>query len=147
MHTASEKALEHLNFLAGQMRRQSVDSIAMAVLLELNIPTNHAAFDYLLKAVVAHCGNPLLSVSEIYPVVAAQYRHPVSNEAMEQAIRGAIKKAWKNRNEFVWKCYFSQATDGSMKRPTNSEFISRIGRVLQLLQKCGKREVGYEKVQ
>jgi len=141
-----EDSLVHIIFLVKYMQGCDISSVALLVLLELDIPTNHVGFDYLLHAIVAFCKDPLQTLSKgVYPEVASYYNYAVSQEEMEQAIRGAIKKGWKNGNEIAWKYYFSHNTTDSIKKPTNSEFISRIGRVLQLWQGCCERKVGNEK--
>lgn len=135
----------HFRFLANQTKSGSVSAAALTMLLELNIPTNNTGFDFLLRSVTACHRHPQHSMSQIYEEVCASYDYPVSVWTVEQAIRSAIRKAWKNKNPFVWKYYFSQDSDGIIKKPTNSEFISRIARVLQLCQELQEGEVGYEK--
>lgn len=143
MQYSNEEGLRHFRFLANQTKHRPVSAAALTMLLELNIPTNHAGFDYLLRSVEVCYQHSLWSMCQIYEAVAASYSYPVSNETVEQAVRSAIRKAWKNKNPFVWKYYFSQDLDGIIKKPTNSEFISRIARVLQLCQEL-QEEVGYE---
>lgn len=145
MKGSIENRLEHIRFLVREMHGCSISAVALAMLLELNIPTNHVGFDYLLHAVVTFCKDPLMTLSNgIYPAVAACYAYDIGNEEIEQAIRSAIQKAWKNRDEVAWKYYFSQGPYDSIKKPTNSEFISRIGRVLQLWKKFTESEAGHE---
>lgn len=145
MNETIDESLVHIIFLAKNMQGCDVSYVALLVLLELNIPTNQVGFDFLIHAVVAFCKNPLQTMSKgIYPTVAANYDYKVSQEEIEQAIRVVIKKGWENRDSFAWKYYFSHNTSGKMKKPTNSEFISRIGRILQLWQGCCERTVGYE---
>lgn len=145
MRGTIEKELGHMQFLARSMQGCDISSVALVVLLELNIPTNHIGFDYLLNAVVLFYKDSQQTLNRgIYPAVAACYKYDMGNEELEQAMRNAIKNAWKNRDEAVWKYYFSQGNCDRIKKPTNSEFISRIGRVLQLWQGCCKEEVGHE---
>lgn len=140
MRGTIEKSLDHMRFLARFMRGRDVSYAALLVLLELSVPVNHVGSDYLLHAVVAFCKEPLATMRKgIYPAVAAHYEYDVGNEEVEKAISSAIEKAWKNRNETVWKYYFPQETRNTVRRPTNAEFISRIGRVLQLWQECSKQ--------
>ena len=145
MNGTIEESLVHIIFLAKYMQGCDVSYVALLMLLELNIPTNQIGFDYLLHAIVAFCKAPMQTLGKgIYPAVAACYDYDVSQEEIEQAIRCVIKKGWENKNEIVWKYYFSHKITDNIKKPTNSEFISRIGRVLQLWQGCCERTVVYE---
>ncbi len=145
MRETIDESLVHIISLAKHMQGCDISYVALLILLELNIPTNQVGFDFLIHAIVAFYKNPLQTMCKgIYPTVAACYDHDVSQEEIEQAIRSVIKKGWKNRDELVWKYYFSHNSSDNMKKPTNSEFISRIGRVLQLWQGCCERTVGYE---
>lgn len=145
MNETVDESLVHIIFLAKTMQGCDVSCVALLVLLELNIPTNHVGFDYLLNAIVSFCKNPRQTMNKgSYPTVAACCGNQASLEEIEQAIRCAIKKGFENNNSFAWKYYFSHNASGNMKKPTNSEFISRIGRVLQLWQGCCERTVGYE---
>lgn len=52
-----------------------------------------------------------------------------SSEAVEKAIRDAIKIAWENGDPNVWDLYFNQGENREC--PTNDVFIGRIVRALQ----------------
>lgn len=61
---------------------------------------------------------------ELYPAIAA--RCGGTPKRVEKAIRDAIEKAWKNRDERVWQLYFTYGRDGTIPCPSNGEFLSRL---------------------
>ena len=66
---------------------------------------------------------------ELYPTVAA--RCGGTPKRVEKAIRDAVEKAWKNRDERVWQLYFTYGRDGTILCPSNGEFLSRLSHYLQ----------------
>lgn len=145
MTAVLDNGLRHIEFVADKMKGCDRSTLTMAVLFELDIPTNQLGFDYLLNAIVVFSKNPYQTLrTGIYPAAAACYEQEVSSEEMEQAIRAVIKKAWKNKIDDDWKHYFSPNANGIIKKPTNSEFISKIGRVVQYMRQYAEREAGNE---
>lgn len=61
---------------------------------------------------------------ELYPAIAA--RCGGTPKRVEKAIRDAVEKAWKNRDERVWQLYFTCGRDGTIPCPSNGEFLSRL---------------------
>ena len=54
-------------------------------------------------------------------------RHFDCNSAqVERSIRNAIQGAWNQRNNSVWALIFQPDETGSIPRPTNALFISRL---------------------
>ena len=66
--------------------------------------------------------------SRLYPAVAK--RCDGSVDQVERAMRTAIQRAWTRRDEQIWKMYFAPLPDGRVRKPSNSEFISRIAELL-----------------
>ena len=98
---------------------------AANLLLALGIHTNNKGYIYLREAIPIYAKDPQQSVTkELYPAVARLCGGSV--EQVERAIRTAIQRAWNQRDEQIWKLYFVTMPDGSVKRPSNSEFISRL---------------------
>lgn len=134
-----EYGFSHIQFLTKCMRGRSSREVALVILLDLNIPTSLLGFDYLLHAIEVFSEDPTLLLSKgIYPAIADCYDYYVSYEEIEKNIRHAIKRGWSNRDEVVWRSYFSVPPAAILKRPTNYEFITRTGRVLQLWRGCSE---------
>ena len=123
--------LRHLQNLATRTGPDSYD-IILAVLLELSVPSNSLGFAYLHAALTLFCKNP---GAALYGGIYAQLieKDPLlSAEQIEQAIRRAVKKAWKNKDSVLWKYYFSPPDNGILEIPTSQAFISRVGYILYL---------------
>lgn len=112
---------------------------AQMVLMDLCIPANCEGHDYLLNAIVERYKHPEAGFEQgIYSVVAERYPVEVSTRQMETAIRYVIKKAWKDRKESVWVCFFPSDNWGNLKKPSNTDFISEIARFMRLWERCDK---------
>ena len=99
------------------------------LLLALGIHTNNKGYIYLREAIPLYAKDPQQSVTkELYPGVGKLCGGSV--EQVERAMRTAIQRAWNQRDEQMWKMYFVTMPDGSVKRPSNSEFISRLAQQL-----------------
>ena len=72
---------------------------------------------------------------ELYPAIAA--RCGGTPKRIEKAIRDAIEKAWKNRDERIWQLYFTYGRDGAIPCPTNGEFLSRLSFYLRRRMMAG----------
>lgn len=143
MVSTLEGTLEHALFLARHLNKCSPQCAAVAMLLELGVPTKRIGFDYLKNAIVLFCEDPTQMITKgIYPAVGQLYTPEASPFQVEQAIRTAVNDAWENRDEVVWNYYFPADGHGNTKKPPNAEFISRMGRFLELWQGCCE-EVSY----
>lgn len=99
------------------------------LLLALGIHTNNKGYIYLREAIPLYAKDPQQSVTkELYPLVGKLCGGSV--EQVERAMRTAIQRAWNQRDEQIWKMYFVTLADGFVKRPSNSEFISRLAELL-----------------
>lgn len=108
---------------------------AANLLLTLGLHTSNKGYIYLREAIPIYARDPRQSVTkELYPAVCKLCEGNV--EQVERAIRTAITRAWEHRVENVWKLYFPVLPDGTMKRPSNAVFISRLAEVLI----CGHQE-------
>ena len=112
-------------------------SAAQMILMELCIPPNCEGHDYLLHAIVERYRNAAGTFEKgIYGVVESYYAPGISVRQMETSMRYVINKAWKQREENTWACYFPCASNGMVKKPSNTEFISEIARFLCLWERC-----------
>ncbi len=95
------------------------------LLLALGVPTKLRGYAYLREAVVLMAQNPSQSVTKVlYPEVAR--RCGCAAMHVERGIRSAICTAWSGRDEGVWRLYFQPDASGTIPRPTNAAFISRL---------------------
>ncbi len=139
-----ERTLKHAHFLARHIHGD-LSSVVVAILIELDIPTNRDGFEYLKRAIISVHENPTWSLlKEIYADIAQA--HGIDDiKTIDQAIMSAIELGWKARDEEVWACIFPSARFGWNKRPSNSEFITMIARFTELWEGCCK-EANYEEV-
>ena len=61
---------------------------------------------------------------ELYPTVGKVCG--ATRTQVERSIRSTIEKAWKNRDEAVWRLYFRNIAAEKPTRPSNAVFISAI---------------------
>lgn len=128
-----DSTLNHFHFLAKLFGKGDMHYIVKIILIELGIPTNYDGFEYLTTGILVYFQDPSqMIIKGLYPVVAERSRKQVDGALVESAIRTAIKAGWKHREREAWELYFS----GFTKRPSNTEFISRIACMLDLWQGC-----------
>lgn len=95
------------------------------VLMSLGVATHISGYQYLREAIPLFAENPQQAITkELYPAVGK--RCNASGDQVERSMRTAIEGAWSRRDELIWKLYFTPLPDGSIRKPSNSEFISRL---------------------
>lgn len=100
------------------------------ILSSLGFVTKHHGYSYLLEAIVMEAQTPEQAVTKhLYPAIAAKFN--CVNANVEHAIRTAIKSAWLRGDKAIWQQYFPPDSNGTIPRPTNATFISRIARELR----------------
>lgn len=103
----------------------SPQTVVTNMLLALNLSPKRRGFRCLETAILLFGQDPGQSVTKIlYPEVAK--RCDGSRESVERAIRTVIHTAWAQRDEDVWRLYFTPCRDGTVPRPTNTVFIARL---------------------
>lgn len=133
-----EAVTARIHDLAAQIRTPAVTqpdirNIISNVLISLRVPTKLRGYCCAREAVLCLMREPGMSITkELYPQVAAMCDGTAAQ--VERAIRGAIQAAWNSRDDAVWRRYFLPDTDGSIARPSNAEFLSRIADKLCLEQ-------------
>lgn len=101
------------------------------LLLTLGIPTKLKGYSYLREAVVQMAKDPTQSITkELYPAVAQVCGGNASH--VERSMRNAIQAAWTRADKRVWSMYFAPDSTGTIPRPTNAAFISRLADCLKL---------------
>lgn len=101
------------------------------LLLTLGIPTRLRGYQQAREAILKMAEDPDMAITkELYPAVAeicgGDWNH------VERTIRSAIAAAWKRRDEQVWRQYFPPEPDGTVSKPTNGEFITRLAECLRM---------------
>lgn len=135
MISTIERTLDHALFLSRHIN--DLQCVIVAILIELGIPAKRNGFEYLKTAILLRYLHPTqLITKELYPDVGRSYDPEVSDFQVEQAIRSTIAYAWKNRDEEIWALYFPSGRDGTLKRPSNADFISMIARFIELWHGC-----------
>ena len=101
------------------------DEWILSLLLHLGFQPGKGGFACTCEGMRVMNGDPTMPVTKVvYPLVA--HICGGTPERVERAIRGAIERAWKNRDDRVWQYYFSPGRDGQIRCPTNGEFLSRM---------------------
>ena len=137
MGKAIGATLKHAMFLARHLSNCNPKCVAVAILLEMGIPSKRIGFEYLMHAILRFYEDPAQAITkELYPDIAALYGPGVDDKQVEAAIRAVIAEAWDNKNPKVWICYYPHYTGRKMRKPSNMEFISEIARFLELWHGC-----------
>lgn len=103
------------------------------LLLALGFATRLNGYALVREAILIKARNPDYAITkELYPAVAAACR--CRKDHVERSIRSAINNAWKRRDDQVWQRYFHPEADGTIPRPTNGAFITRLADSLRLSQ-------------
>ena len=140
MESTIGETLRHVLFLARHMEECDLRSAAIVVLMELGLPTKCVGFEYLTRAICLHFEDPTrVLTKDIYLEISLRCKLN-SEEQVDQAVREVIRTDWETGSKTAWKWYFSYDGRAPCRKPTNSEFITRIAYVLEVWQTCrGKR--------
>ena len=126
--------VNHIDELAESLSRPPVPIAAPEVdpsgfLLRLGIGSHMDGYHYMLTGYPLFSQNPQQTVTkELYPAIAKA--HGKTGMQVERSIRNAIYTAWKRRDNRIWRLYFPPAPDGSIPRPTNTQMMHTLLRVL-----------------
>ena len=136
MESTIEKTLNHILLLAKHLNYYNLRGAIIVVLMELGVPTKCVGFEFLKKAIALQLKDPTRALrKDIYLEISLHYKQN-SEELVEQAIRDAIKMAWRHGSKEAWEWYFSYNGRPVLNKPTNSEFISKIAYILEIWQEC-----------
>lgn len=105
-------------------------SITIHHLHLLNFPTHLDGYRQLCLALPMFAQNPQqLMTKELYPTVA-RLCGCRDGRSVEHSIRKAIQAAWHQRDNAIWRKYFTFGPRGVIPCPTNKEFICRLAEIL-----------------
>lgn len=95
------------------------------ILLRLGFSRKLNGTRYLQQAIRLFAKDPQqMLTKELYGNVGQLFH--ASAAQVERAIRNAIQSTWTSRDERVWQRYFPTGEDGTVRRPTNGELITRL---------------------
>lgn len=127
----SENQRENFDDSYGERKgKKELENIISRKLIGLGIPTRLKGYKYILAAIeqVLEDETSLEGVTKIlYPDVAKKYNS--TPQRVEKAIRHAIEVAWTD-NVVELRREFEDGKEN--RRPTNSEFISRISTYIKM---------------
>lgn len=99
------------------------------LLMALSVPAGRRGYTYLETVIELYSQDPGRSLTkDLYPTVGRL--HGSNGAAVERTIRSAIETAWENRDESVWRLYFSVGRHGVIPKPTNRSFIAAVAAAL-----------------
>ncbi len=122
-NSADKRANEDLN------DKMDMKTYIFMKLMKFGIPTRLKGYKYIATAIelVLEDETALDGVTKVlYPDVAK--RHNSTPQRVEKAIRHAIEVAWTENVSELRK----EFDDGKNKRPTNSEFISKMSKYIRM---------------
>lgn len=97
------------------------------VMLDMGVPAHLKGYHYLREAILLS-GRDMELVSSVtkllYPTIAKHFK--TTDQKVERAIRNAIEVSWTRGNAESFEEVFGYSILQGRKRPTNSEYISRI---------------------
>ena len=107
-----------------------LQSAATELLLTLGVSTKHRGYDCTREAVLCLVRDRTMPMTkELYPQVAERcHGNP---KQVEKSIRDAIVSAWKRKDPTVWHQYFRPCADGTVPKPSNMAFLTRIAESLR----------------
>lgn len=144
MQKTKEETLYHALFLARHLSKGDLKDGLVYILYELEMPSHVLGYHYVKSAILMFYRDPVhMLLQGIYQAVQEKVNPHASYDQLEQAIRFAIKQAYRNCDPAVWEIYFSPSGSRKARRPSNHEFISGITSFMTLWQACCK-EVSYE---
>ena len=108
---------------------QNGDQIVGNLLMTLGFSAKLAGYGYLLDAIPLYIKDPSQAITKELYVAVGELRKKEAS-LVERSIRSAIDKAWRERNDAIWRQYFRCAPDGTVIRPSNGNFIARVAQAI-----------------
>ncbi len=94
-------------------------------LVSLGVVTSQSGFHYLRDGIRMKAKDPGVAMTkELYPAVAK--RHGVSPDAVEKAMRTAVRTAYNRGDPEQWRRLFGTDRTGRIPLPANGQFLSRL---------------------
>ena len=109
-----------------------VDQVIAGFLMSLGFSAKLDGYNYLLDALPIYAKDPSQAITKELYVAVGNLRNKEPT-LVERSIRSAIDKAWRERDDGIWRQYFHCAPDGTVLRPSNGTFIARVNLVISAL--------------
>lgn len=107
---------------------QQENRLVSQMLLQLHFAPKLGGYSYLCDAIPLYAQDPSQAITkELY--VAVGQKHGKDAALVERAIRNAIDKAWREGDPAAWRRYFPCGPDGTVPRPSNGSFITRMAQL------------------
>lgn len=107
---------------------QQENRMISQMLLHMSFAPKLDGYSYLVDAIPLYAKDPSQAMTkELYVAVGAL--HSKAGPLVERAIRNAIDKAWQSGDPAVWRKYFPCGPDGTVPRPSNGSFITRMAQL------------------
>lgn len=120
------------NHSGGQITAEDkVTYLIEDILIDLGMPTNICGFNYNVEAIrLAAMDEGIIKdvTKRLYPAVAEKYN--TTSSRVERAIRHGIERVWSCCDTETLFRYFGNSVDPSKGKTTNSQFISRVARIV-----------------
>lgn len=112
--------------------------VVTSILLALGFQPHKKGFRQIRDSVLMLARDPGLQVTKnVYPDVGKATG--ANAQAVEKAIRSTITAAWENRDNDIWRLYFTPAPNGQVPKPTNSAFLARIADLVSNADRSDRR--------
>ena len=108
---------------------QNDNQIIGNILMSMGFSPKLDGYGYLMDAIPLYAQDPSQSITKELYVAVGQLRKKEAS-LVERSIRSAIEKAWKERDDAVWRQFFRPAPDGTIARPSNGTLIARVAHAL-----------------
>ena len=115
-------------------KTQPIERVVENMLTEIGIPCSLSGYEYLVSAICMMADKPDLRygiTSRLYPEVAKKASAKTTGYRVERAMRHAIEVAWSRGDCDVLDKYFGNTICPIKGKPTNSEFICQLAKILR----------------
>ncbi len=107
------------------VRNQDPYEYVTALLVALGAPASQQGFRFLRSGILLLMQDPTQQLTkELYPAIARE--HNTSAVNVEKGLRTTVTRAWLNRRDDVWRCYFPVTAAGQVPKPTAGQFLQRL---------------------
>ena len=139
MIRGADDTIEYIDHLAQRLEYYEPASVVTILLILLRIPTNYDGFTYLKAAILLRCQAPLSAMTaDIFPAIRRLYGSHLTDKTIDAAMRGAILAGWERGDMQVWKLLFPTVLCAKTQRPSSTEFVGELARIVELLCCCAK---------
>lgn len=120
-------SLKHAKNIAQYLNKCNNTYIIHIALKELGISSSSEGFQYAKNTVRLLYEHPTATLTNGVYLAAGMISDPPAEQAqVEQAIRNAVKRAWKDRDGKVWNYYFPVGRAGRTECPSNRDFLMAV---------------------